>query len=247
MVDTNIVDVKNLVINYGKHQAVKGISFNVAPGESVGLLGSNGAGKSSTLKSIACINPPTSGEVLIDGLNTSNPRLAEQARHLIGYCPDVGGLIKTATIREHIALTLALHDKTSLWSQALEIVEAYELINFLDSACSGFSHGMSRRLSTILAIISSQKLLILDEPFDGVDPSGVEITMHYIREAKKSGVSVIISTHLQRLLADSSDRILIMKEGEILANEEASIFQGDAGEEHYRNLLQTNNPHPLLP
>lgn len=231
------VVVKDLIIKYGDKTAVNLISFSVQPGESLGILGSNGAGKSSTMKVISGVNPSRHGSILIDNLNLADIESREQALTEIGYCPDVGGLIKTATVREHIAITLAAHQQLERWDQALRLVERMGLINELDEQTAGFSHGMSRRLSVILAVIASNKVLILDEPFDGVDPSGVEETLGLIEDAKAAGLSVIISTHLQELLVKASDRVIIMKDGEIVEEGSSQRYEGDKGKKRYRNII----------
>lgn len=233
-----LIQVDNLSIRYGNHVAVNNVSFQVQSGETLGILGSNGAGKSSTLKVLACVNPLTSGRVLVGGYDVSHPRDVESAKKVLGYCPDVGGLIKTATIREHIGITLALHDKLHLWKQALELVERFNLLEFLDTPCADFSHGMSRRLSVILAVVASQQALILDEPYDGVDPLGADTTKEVIKEASEAGLSTIISTHLQSLLVESSDRVLIMRKGEVMAEDSADKFKGQAGTQRYREILE---------
>lgn len=231
------VVVKDLIIKYGDKTAVDLISFTVQPGESLGILGSNGAGKSSTMKVVSGVNPSRHGSILIDKLNLADVDNREEALKEIGYCPDVGGLIKTATVREHIAIALSAHHQLERWDQALLLVERMGLIKELDEQTAGFSHGMSRRLSVILAIIASNKVLILDEPFDGVDPSGVEETLALIQEAKDAGLSVIISTHLQELMIKASDRIIIMKEGKIVEEGPSSKYSGEAGKNLYRNIV----------
>lgn len=238
-----VIDVQNLTVRYGSMTAVDNITFQVPPGTVLGILGSNGAGKSSTLKVLAGVNPPTEGVVSIGGYEITNPREADIARSIVGYCPDVGGLIKTATIREHISLNLALHNKLHLWSQALNLVKLFNLEDFLDSPAAGFSHGMSRRLSVILAALASTSALILDEPFDGVDPKGVDTTMSIINQAKASGLAVVISTHLQSLLVQASDEVLVMKKSTILDKGPATMFQGEDGVQRYRELLNIDVEH----
>lgn len=234
----SVVSVRNLVIRYGDFTAVDDISFEVSRGKVLGILGSNGAGKSSTLRVLAGVIPPFSGNVLINGIDVTAPDKVDKAREIIGYCPDVGGLIKTATIREHIGITLSLHRKLHLWNQALELVDRFDLMDFLDKPTGGFSHGMSRRLSVILAALSAQDVLILDEPFDGVDPNGVNTTIDIINEATSSGLGVILSTHLQTLLTRASDTIAIMSGGKILEGGDAQLFAGAEGETLYEQLIQ---------
>jgi ABC-2 type transport system ATP-binding protein len=234
-----IISLNKVNITFADFTAVKELDMTVFGGEVVGLLGSNGAGKSSTMKAIAGIIKPTGGEILISKLNISNPISSEQAKGLTGYCPDVGGLVVGATPREHIQLLLNLHKKPELYPLSIALVQALGLAEFIDTPVGGFSHGMSRRLSVLLAALSAEKVLILDEPFDGVDPLGVEAINSVIFEAKAAGLAVVVSTHLQPLLTNVSDRIIIMRKGEILHEGSAKEFSGKVGTQRYQRLLNS--------
>lgn len=233
-----VVEVKDLTIRYHKTLAVNGISFTVEPGEVVGLLGGNGAGKSSTLKVLGGVLNHTSGDISIDGVKIVDYATADAARDVVGYCPDVGGLIPQATLREHIGLSLSLHNRLELWPQALELVKMFDLEHALDLPSAGYSHGMSRRTSVILATLASSSLLILDEPFDGVDPLGVASVKETIKMAKDAGVAVLVSTHLQDILTESTDRLLIMAKGSILATAPSEDYRGAEGVERYQETLR---------
>lgn len=236
---TETVNVENLKIVYDPtvEPAVKEISFTVKSGEVLGLLGGNGAGKTSTLRVLAGIQPANSGIITIDNINVNTSEGVEQARQIVGYCPDTAGLIRQATVREHIALALAFHNKTDLWPSALDLVEKFGLTEVLDKETMGFSHGMSRRLSVLLAALTAEKVLILDEPFDGVDPLGVKATEVIIKHAKEKGLAVIISTHLLSLLTGVSDRIIVMVKGEIVDQAPAKEFKGVKGTKRYTDKL----------
>lgn len=233
-----LVEVENLVIKYQDLKAVKGVSFKVSEGKILGVLGGNGAGKSSTLRTLASVAPFDEGMIGINGVPLNSPENIDYARTIVGYCPDVGGLIPQATIKEHIALLLSLHNKHSLWGQAEELVDYFDLSEAMDKPTKSFSHGMCRRLSVILATLGSEKVLILDEPYDGVDPLGVEKTMELINRAKNSGLSVIISTHLQSLLTESCDDIIVMSKGEIISQGPVEDYQGSDGISLYRDILE---------
>lgn len=232
-----IVTADNLTVEYGPVKAVQGVSFTVHGGEVLGVLGGNGAGKSSTLRAIGGVNPPTGGHLSVSGLNLSDPADAEKARVLVGYTPDVGGLIRAATVREHVGLALASRDLTQHWPAAAALIEKFELSHVVDRDTAGFSHGMSRRLSVLLAALTARTVLVLDEPFDGVDPVGVEATMSVIREAKEAGLAVIVSTHLLPLLVECSDTIMVMLNGRIQQTAPAVEFQGKVGQDRYQALL----------
>jgi len=239
----HMIRASNLSVAYngGAVLAVNQLTLDVPSGQVLGLLGGNGAGKTSTMKTFGGVFPPSSGSLSIAGHDMTTRNGAENARRLTGYCPDTGGLIRGATVREHIAVALQLRNATGHWERALELVEAFDLTHVLDREAGGFSHGMSRRLSVLLAAIAASKALILDEPFDGVDPRGVEATEHVIRAAADAGLSVIVSTHLLSLLVQVSDRICVMNYGQLAADENADAFLGDSGAQRYADILRATS------
>ncbi len=234
------IQASGLTVKYGPVTAVDCLSLSVAPGEVLGILGGNGAGKSSSLRAFAGVNPPTSGDLRIAGFDMSVPGEAEKARWMIGYCPDVGGLVRQSTVREHIGVALASRDALENWPHAMKLLESFDLVDVLDRETLGFSHGMSRRLSVLLAAVTATEVLILDEPFDGVDPMGVHATERVIQLAKESGVSVIVSTHLLSLLTGVSDRIAVMLKGTVIETGSIDNYTGLAGVNHYEDLLMHN-------
>lgn len=235
-----LVEAKNLTVAYndGEVVAVDRLNLCVPPGQVLGLLGGNGAGKTSTLRTFGGVIPPTTGRLTIGGYDMTSRIEAESARCNLGYCPDTGGLIRQATIREHIGVALALRGMADKWPQALDLVEKFGLSHVLDRETGGFSHGMSRRLSVLLAVLTSESVLILDEPFDGVDPMGVDATEDVIRFASEAGLAVVVSTHLLSLLVRVSHRICVMNAGRIVADEPSDHFIGHNGEIYYEKLLK---------
>lgn len=234
----SMIEVKNLTVDFNGFTAVNNVSLNVEAGEVLGLLGGNGAGKSTTMKVLGGVLKPTSGSVHIDGLNVSDVRDVDLAKFITGYCPDVGGIIGGATPREHVKLLLTLHKKPYLYDEGVKLVEMFGLTEFIDTPTSGFSHGMSRRLSVLLATLASVKVLILDEPFDGVDPIGVSAINEVIRQAKDNGLAVIVSTHLHDLLIGVSDKVAVMRKSEIVTVEKSEFFVGDEGKKRYLDILE---------
>lgn len=237
--DGGLVVASDLTVAYndGAVVAVDKLNLTVPGGQVIGILGGNGAGKTSTLRTFGGIIPPTSGILTIGGHSMSSAKEVEKARRDLGYCPDTGGLIRQATIREHLGVALTLWHMQNLWPEALDLVEKFGLSHVIDRETGGFSHGMSRRLSVLLAVLTSRSVLILDEPFDGVDPMGVNATEDAIRAAASAGLAVVVSTHLLSLLVRVSDRICVMDKGRIIADEPAETFTGERGEKLYEHLL----------
>lgn len=232
-----VVVVKNLVVMFEEFIAVRDVSFTVGKGEVRGVLGGNGAGKSTTLRTLGGVIRPSAGTVTIGGQGVETFKGGNKARALTGYCPDVGGLIAGASPLEHVRLLAALRRDKDLYRKGLDEIERFNLGEFKHSPVSGFSHGMMRRLSVLLAGLASKSLLILDEPYDGVDPLGVEIINALIEEKRQEGLAVIVSTHLQDLLVEVSDSINIMSKGELLDTLPSESLAGPEGMETYTAML----------
>jgi ABC-2 type transport system ATP-binding protein len=233
------VELHDVTIRYGDVVAVDRLSLQITEGRVLGMLGGNGAGKSSTLRAIGGVNPHTSGRLSVAGFDMSTPDGAEAARALVGYCPDIGGLIGQATPDEHVDLVTSLRGTRGGKGVADELMERFGLVPVRDRPAGTFSHGMQRRLSVLLAVLTAREALVLDEPFDGVDPTGVDVTVAAIREAAGAGMAVIVSTHLQHLLTSASDDIAVLLSGRLAAEGPASDFSGKAGERRYTDLLES--------
>ena len=233
------VDLQEVSIRYGDVVAVDRLTLQVPPGRVLGMLGGNGAGKSSTLRAIGGVNAHSSGRLLVGGSDLGTADGAEAARTLVGYCPDIGGLIAQATPDEHIDLVASLRGTRGGKAVSDELVERFGLSAVRDRPAGTFSHGMQRRLSVLLAVLTARGVLVLDEPFDGVDPTGVDVTVSAIREAARAGMAVIVSTHLQQLLSVASDDIAVLVKGRLAARGPAEEFRGDSGERRYADLLQS--------
>jgi ABC-2 type transport system ATP-binding protein len=231
-----LVDVRDLTVAFGSVVAVAGLDLSVTSGASVALVGRNGAGKSTTLRVLAGVSPPTSGTVEICGIDAVREPFA--ARAAVGYCADVGGLIPRATPWEHLELAARLRRLPEGWQRrARDLLDRFDLGGVTDRVTAGFSHGMGRRMSVVLAAFHEPRVLLLDEPFDGVDPLGVEATLDVVRRFRLRGSAVLISTHLLPLAVQACDEIVVLRQGRVAAAAPAEELSGDSGAERYRALL----------
>ncbi|GAB2728854.1 ABC transporter ATP-binding protein [Nocardioides pakistanensis] len=233
---TNLVDVSALWVRFGLVDAVRGVDLRVAAGGSVALLGRNGAGKSTTMRVLAGVVPPTAGTVEVGGYDVHADPLA--VRRLTGYCPDVGGLVPRATPWEHLQLAARLRRMPAGWeSRAQDLLERFELGAAAHRVTAGFSHGMGRRMSVLLAVFHEPDVLLLDEPFDGVDPLGVEATMEVVADARARGAAVLVSTHLRELAVQACEQAVVLRGGTAVAAVPAHEMSGEDGAGAYRALL----------
>ncbi len=229
------VRITDLWVRFASVEAVRGIDLTVYAGTATALLGRNGAGKSTTMRVLAGVIPPSGGQVLVDGLDVAHDPVEVKRR--TGYCPDVGGLVPRATPWEHLQLAARLRRLDDWEPRARDLLERFDLAGVAHRVTSGFSHGMGRRLSVVLAAFHEPGVLLLDEPFDGVDPLGVEATTEVIAEARARGAAVLVSTHLRDLAVGACGEAVVMRGGSAVARLEAAELHGEAGADAYRSLL----------
>ncbi len=230
------VEVSGLHVAFGAVTAVESFDLTVPAKESVALIGRNGAGKSTTLRVLAGVLPPTRGDVLVSGIDVvADPARAKAA---VGYCPDVGGLIPRATAWEHLQLAASLRGLPDGWEErGHELLERFDLSSAADRVTAGFSHGMGRRMSVLLAAFHEPEVLLLDEPFDGVDPQGVDATLQLIYELRLRGSAIVVSTHLLDLAVAACEEAVVLRQGRVVAAAPASELQGEDGARRYRALM----------
>ncbi len=229
------MEVRGLGVRFDSVDAVRGLDLSVAAGGSVALVGRNGAGKSTTLRVLAGVLPPSEGQVRVDGVDVSTDPV--EAKRRTGYCPDVGGLIPRATPWEHLQLAARLRGMRGWEAHAGDLLEQFDLAHAADRVTAGFSHGMGRRLSVVLAAFHAPAVLLLDEPFDGVDPLGVDATMDVIGRLRAAGSAVLVSTHLVSLAVRACEEAVVLRGGHVVAAGPSDALAGEAGADHYRQLL----------
>ena len=230
------VEVRDLTVRFGDVVAVAGLDLTVQAGGAVALIGRNGAGKSTSLRVLAGVLPPTTGSARIAGIDAARDPSAAKAR--VGYCPDVGGLIPRATPWEHLQLAATLRGMAAGWEhRARSLLDVFELAGAADRITASFSHGMGRRMSVVLAAFHAPEVLLLDEPFDGVDPLGVDATMAVIAELRATGSAVLVSSHLLDLAVQACDQAVVLHRGAVVSASPAAELAGEAGAVRYRSLL----------
>ena len=210
-----VLTVKNLVKNYGKIQAVSGIDFFVSAGEIFALIGPNGAGKSTTLKMVATLLNPTSGEINVGGFDLSSR--PEKVREIISYLPEEAGAYKNLTGRQYLELFSELFSKNQ--KERAGFLEKGILISDLGDRLKDkvktYSKGMTRKLLLSRAVMSRPKLAILDEPTSGLDVINAFAIRKTIRNLSKEGMSVLLSSHNMLEIEFLADRVAIIAKGKI--------------------------------
>jgi ABC-2 type transport system ATP-binding protein len=232
--------VENIDVGYSNETIIESLSLKCEKGKALGIAGINGAGKSTTLKTISGLLPYKKGKLTINGFTPKNYMDKEIIKAKIGYCPDVGGVIPAATPVEHINILMNLYpkkDRARIKEKAEYLLKLVQLDEKKYVPCGDFSHGMLRRMSVVLASLNAKEVLILDEPFDGVDPTGIKAIKTIIDMHKEEGVIVIISSHLIDVLSSVTDEIIVMQKGKIAAQRPSHEFSGELGRMEYAKIL----------
>lgn len=191
--------------------AVDDLSLKLDGGEILGLVGSNGAGKTSTLRTIAGVLPIQAGNVRICGLDLARQELA--AKRLLAWVPDDPQPFDALTVLEHLEFTAELYRIADFRPKAQALLERFELWQKRDALGGELSRGMRQKLAFCCAFLSSPRLLLLDEPLSGLDPHGIRAARQAIAEQAALGVAVILSSHQLELVEALATRLLILDRG----------------------------------
>jgi len=227
----SILSLQNVVKRYHNHTAVNNTSFEVPKGSIFGLLGPNGAGKTSLIRIITTITGADSGTILLDGepLNLDHPKD-------IGYMPEERGLYKKMKVGEqllYLAQLKGLSKKES--KQHLKYwLEKFDIMDWWDKKIEELSKGMQQKIQFIATVVHDPKLLILDEPFSGLDPINTNLIKDEIYELNQKGKSIIFSTHRMEQVEEICEEIVLINKGD-------KILQGKVDkikEDHKENVFE---------
>jgi len=207
-----IIEVKDLVKNYGSFKAVKGISFDVYEGEIFGLLGPNGAGKSTTLEIIETLREKTSGEVLVDGFNIDDE--ANAIKKIIGVQLQSSGYYPGLNLTELIHLFNGLYNRNV---DALKLLKTVNLEEKAKAKYKELSGGQKQRFSVATTLINEPKIVFLDEPTTGLDPQARRNLWELVKNIQARGTTVIITTHYMDEAEYLCERVAIIDSGKIVA------------------------------
>jgi len=213
-----MLEVNNLVKNYGKKEAVKNISFKIKPGEIYGLLGHNGAGKTTTIKACTGLLKPTSGGIKICGFDIVSQPL--EAKKNFGYVPENPYLYDKLTGREFLNVVSDVYMKrksNDTVGKINSLLEDLQLTNDADKLIGTYSHGMRRKITLCAALLHNPSVIFLDEPTTGLDASSARAAKDLFRKYADEGSAVLFTTHVLEIAEKLCDRIGIIYQGELLA------------------------------
>ncbi len=243
MADAQAITVEGLFYSYKRTQALKGAGFAVVQGSIHGFVGPNGAGKTTTLKILATLLKPQSGRALVLGLDAV--RQYKQVRGRIGYMPDHLGLYRQMTVFECLdffaaAYGLPLRRRGSVIEDVLTLID---MKGHKDDLVSRLSRGMMQRVSLARALVHDPELLLLDEPASGLDPRARIELMEILRELRRMGKTVFISSHILSELADLCDSVTIIDRGTVKYSGAMNALLSNRGDlSAYVLTLQADHP-----
>jgi ABC-2 type transport system ATP-binding protein len=219
-----MLQVTGISRSYGAHVIVEDVSFRVDPGQMLALLGPNGCGKSTTLKILSGAIQASAGSYTVDGA----PGGTDYARQATGYVPDTRGVFPRLTGGEHLELAARLHHAVGWEARAATLVERLALEEVIDLPAGAYSHGQSRRLSMAMALVGAPPLLLVDEPFDGVDLEGVDTITDLLVEAREAGAAVVLTTHLLDA-AEIADEVAVFRQHALAGPHPTQMLLRDHG------------------
>lgn len=211
-----MIEFQDVSKTYGATQALKNLKLSIPEGQIVGLIGHNGAGKSTTIKSLVSVINLTSGKILVDGLDLASHRL--RIKQKIGYVADSPDLFLRLTAQEFWDLVAASYglNKQDYENRLVDLLHLFDFASHRYEVIETFSHGMRQKVFVIGALLSDPDIWVLDEPMTGLDPQAAFDLKQLMRAHADKGKTVLFSTHVLEVAEQICDRLAILKKGELI-------------------------------
>lgn len=211
-----MIELINVTKTYGKKEAVRNISLKVNQGELFTFLGPNGAGKTTTIKMLCGLLKPTQGVLKVGGYDIQTE--GDKARQILSYVPDLPYLYEKLTGREFMQFIITMYgmEPEAGRRRMEEMIELFELEDFVDDLSESYSHGMRQRTVFASALLHQPKVLIVDEPMVGLDPKNQRLVKDLLRSQVRQGVTVFMSIHTLDIAQELATRIAIINHGRIV-------------------------------
>jgi lipopolysaccharide export system ATP-binding protein len=217
----SVLQVNQLVKSFGRRRVVDGVSLTVHSGEVVGLLGPNGAGKTTTFRMICGLLRPESGSVSLSGTDVTDWPMYERARSGgMGYLPQQSSVFAKLSVRQNLVAMMQLlkMDRATQKRRSEELLEQFKITRLARSRAGSLSGGERRRLEIARCLVSDPEIIMLDEPFAGIDPVTVQGIQEVIRDLANTGISILITDHAAREILQLTDRTYVVSDGKILCS-----------------------------
>ena len=230
---TSAIETRALTKRYGAKTAVRELDLDVAEGEFFCFLGPNGAGKTTTIKMLTGLARPTSGRAIVGGADVEQDPI--RAKRLLGYVPDHPFLYDRLTGREFMRFVAGLYrmNGTTFESRCDEMLATFELSHAAEQLVETYSHGMRQKLSFASCFLHEPRIVVVDEPWVGLDPKNIRAVKTYLRRRTSEGLTVFMSTHSLSIAEEVADRIGIIHRSRLLhvgTVDEIKMLAADPGE-----------------
>ncbi|MBE6766981.1 MAG: ABC transporter ATP-binding protein [Ruminococcaceae bacterium] len=222
-----MLKITNLTKTYGDKKAVDNLSLSIKRGEICGFIGHNGAGKTTTIKAVCGILQPDNGEILIDGINIAENPL--ECKKKIAYIPDNPDLYEFMTGLQYLNFISDIFGISADVRKARieEYAEVFDMKWTIYDSISSYSHGMKQKLAVMAALIHEPELIIMDEPFVGLDPKASHLLKQIMRERCEKGAAILFSTHVLEVAEKICDKVAIIKSGLLVKYGSMDEVKGD--------------------
>lgn len=221
-----MIEIKNISKKFGKLQVLDNVSLHLQKGECIAMIGPNGCGKTTLIKSILGMVIPNSGEILFDQKSIKQDI---HYRKDIGYMPQIGRYPENMTIGQIISMVKGIRNSEEALDE--ELYELFEIEKLLNKKMRTLSGGTTQKVSATLAFLFNPSVLILDEPTAGLDPLASELLKEKIIKEKKNGKLILITSHLLSELDDLISQIIFMQDGKLIFHKEVQTLMKETGEE----------------
>lgn len=236
------VDVTNLKKNYGSNQVLKGIDFKVANNEVVVLIGPSGSGKSTLLRCLNKLEEPTSGSIVIDGHDISDPKTnIDKARENIGMVFQHFNLFNNLSVGENIMLApveLGKANKDEAMTTAKQLLETVDLADKFDAMPPSLSGGQKQRVAIARALAMNPDIMLFDEPTSALDPEMVGDVLEVMKDLAKDGMTMVVVTHEMGFAKEVADRVVFMAEGHVVEEGRPEAIFEDPQNERTKAFLE---------
>jgi len=213
-----IIEIRNLTRMFGSLKAVDNLSLTIGEGEFFCFLGPNGAGKTTTIKILTGLLRPTSGTIIIAGHDIRTEMV--EAKRIIGYIPDHPYVYEKLSGREFMNFVAGMYnlDGSSLGEDIEELMRLFGILEYADQLIEDYSHGMRQKLIFSSTFLHHPRLVIVDEPWVGLDPKSIRFVKDYLKQKTREGVSIFMSTHTLSIAEEIADHIGIIHRGKLIAH-----------------------------
>jgi lipopolysaccharide export system ATP-binding protein len=248
-----ILNVTGLVKNYGRRRVVDGVAFNVQKGEIVGLLGPNGAGKTTSFRMTCGMIEPDAGRVELNGDDVTKWPMFRRARDGgMGYLAQESSVFRRLSVQQNLLGMMEMlgFDRKTRKARCQELLERFNITHLRRSRAASLSGGERRRLEIARCLVSNPKIILLDEPFTGIDPVTIDGIQTIIRELRDSDISILITDHQVRETLEITDRSYVIRGGRVLCHgKPEEVIQHPEARKYYFgdsiNLNMPSQPHHL--